>query len=80
MILITATMVRIDLHIHYGNRASTVSGANGMPHLPESILNLKPAKQTRATSCFIHLKMPKAACKRLSFILLQTAADSKLGW
>jgi hypothetical protein len=36
MIVITATMVSIDLHIHHA-RASSVSGASGMPHLLESM-------------------------------------------
>ncbi len=38
MILITATMVSVDLHIHHATRALSVSGASGMPHLPESMV------------------------------------------
>jgi hypothetical protein len=31
-------MVSTDLHIHHATRELSVSGASGMPHLPESIV------------------------------------------
>jgi hypothetical protein len=37
-ILITATMVSIDLHIHQATGALSVSGASRKPHLPESMV------------------------------------------
>jgi hypothetical protein len=38
MVLITAAVVSIDLHIHHATIALSVSGASEMPHLPENMV------------------------------------------
>jgi hypothetical protein len=44
MILLTDTMVNIDLHTRHATRASSVSGVSGMPHLPESMVESEAGK------------------------------------
>jgi hypothetical protein len=38
LLLRTATVVSIDLHLHHATRASSLSGASGMPHPSESMV------------------------------------------
>ncbi len=53
-------MVSIDLHIHHGTGAPTISGVGGMPHLPKSMVKSKigqadegnpPYMPTAVTTC-----------------------------
>jgi hypothetical protein len=50
MKLITATMVRIDLHIHHATRAMSASGAYEMPHLPKSMVKSRVGQVDKGTS------------------------------